>query len=342
MSLITAARVLVHPSFEEPEILLQYNQASQFVDALAGGEVRARIGEDDLFVYMKYVNLRTQQAAGQAGMNELPGVQIFAGMLQVPTYLAQVRANYNHHDVRAAGNYGFSAVEAYRLGMRQANYQFARDGALHGFNPQNGEGLLNAVGATTTNLPPDTFGHTTVLTYDNGEMAFQLSQYVLAIKTRTNQLGMGRDFAFLGPQRTMGQFEYNVVQLTQFQRPGAGTASTVELLENILGSGTNKDRMTWGYDDTLQGAGGTADTDVVLIVMTEIEKPRTTGISTNAFAALNPGNKACTTQYCDKVAPTEIMSPMAGGATDFLMEWRLSPGWGVRPTCITIVNMLYS
>lgn len=341
MGIQADAYITVNPSFIEPELILQYSQVSGFVDLMADQQLRVRLAEDDLVVYMKQLNLRTKMAAGQASYNELPGVDIMATMFSTATYLLQVRAEWNHHDVAAGGRWGFAVPEAYRLGGRQGHFQLARDAALFGFNPQIGEGIVNAPGTTTVPLPPDTNGNDTVVTYDNGEMAFFVASQVLALKQRTYQLGMGRLFCILGPQRTLGLFEYNVVQLVQFQRIGAGTTSTAGTFKSILMD--NGDTLLWAYDDTLQGAGGNADTDVVLLVMPEVEKPATDKpVNTNIFASMSPGNKVCVTQYCDMAAPREIVSPLAGGATDFLQEWRITSGWTPRPQAVTQILMVYS
>ena len=330
---------LLHPSYVEPEFLVQYSQASGFIDTLADAQLRVRLAEDDLLVYMKQLNVRTKMAASQAGAQELPGVDIQATMISAPTYLLQVRNQYNHHDVAAGSRWGFAVPEAYRLGGRQANFQLARDANLFGMNPQNGEGLLNAPGATSINLPADTNGNTTIVTYDNGQMAYFLAQQVLNIKTRTYQLGIGKKFTILGPQRTLGLFEYNVVQLVQFQRIGAGTQSTAGTFKEILMA--NGDTLVWGYDDTLIGAGNNG-TDAIIIIMPEVDKPAgPSPVNTNEFAKIMPGSKVCATQYCDMAAPREIVSPLAGGATDFLQEWRISAGWVPRSAALTIVSAQY-
>jgi hypothetical protein len=339
MSIQAHAYVTLNPSFIEPEFLLQYSQASGFVDTLAEGQLRVRLAEDDLLVYMKQLNLRTKMAASQAGSQELPSVDVQATMISAPSYLLQVRNEYNHHDVAAGSRWGFAVPEAYRLGGRQANFQLCRDANLFGMNPQNGEGLLNAPGATAINLPADTNGNTTVVTYDNGQMAFFLMQQVLNIKTRTFQLGLGRKFTIIGPQRTLGLFQYNVVQLVQFQRVGAGTTSTAGVVQEVLMS--NGDTLIWAYDDTLIGAGAGGN-DAVIIAMPEVEKPAgQPPVNTNEFAKLMPGSRVCLTQYCDMAAPREIVSPLAGGATDFLQEWRITSGWAPRPQALTIVSMQY-
>lgn len=339
MTLQAPAYTILHPSFEEPEILLQYIQASGFPDVLAGGQPRTRLGEDDLVVYIKQLNMRSRMAVGQSSSNELPGVDIIASMISTATYRYQARSIYDHHDVSAGGRWGFSTVEAYRLGMRQGAFTLARDACLYGINPANGEGLLNATGATAVLLPPDQNNNTTVTTYDNGAMAFFLAQQILNIKTRTTQLGIGKEFTILGPQRTLGLFEYSIVQLTQFQRDGAGTASTAGTVKEILMP--NGDKLIWAYDDSLIGQ-GTNGSDAVILVMPETTKPAGPAINTNEFAKLNPGNPTNTTMYCDMPAPREIISPMPGGKTDFMIEWRTSSGWAVRPQGLTIISMPYS
>lgn len=339
MSVQAHAYVTLNPSFIEPEFLVQYSQASGFVDLLADGQLRVRLGEDDLLVYMKQLNLRTKMAASQAGSQELPSVDIQATMISAPTYLLQVGNNYNHHDLASGSRWGFAVPEAYRLGGRQANFQLARDASLFGMNPQNGEGIVNAPNATALNLPPDTNGNTTIVTYDNGQMAFFLAQQVLNIKTGTFQLGMGRKFTILGPQRTLGLFEYNVVQLVQFQRVGAGTTSTAGTFKEILMA--NGDTLIWGYDDTLIGAGANG-TDLIIIAMPEVEKPAgPSPVNTNEFAKIMPGSKVCLTQYCDMAAPREIISPLARGATDFLQEWRISSGWAPRYQALRLISAQY-
>jgi hypothetical protein len=339
MAIQAGGYVTISPAFHEPEILMQMSQPSGFPSVLAEGKLRTRLAEDDLAVYMRQLNLRTKISVGTASSNELPGVDIIASMIQTSTYLQKGRAQYDHHDVTAGGRWGFSTVEAYRLGTRQGHFQTARDAALHGMQPQNGEGILNAPQATTVNLPPDSFGNTTARTYDNGQMGSFMALTVQQLKTRTLMMGVGRKFAWLGPQRTLGIFEYNVVQLTSYQRDGAGTDSTVGMLKNILMK--NGDTMSWAYDDTLIGV-GPGGTDAIILMMPEVARPNNPGpVNTNEFGNMTPGNMVCATQYCDQAAPREIISPLAGGATDFMTEWRTTSGWVPRPQALTIIYMQY-
>jgi hypothetical protein len=339
MGVIAPAYQTLNPSMTLPEILLPYSQASGFNYTLPGADLWVRLGEGDLAVYINRVDVRTKMAADQSAYNMLPSVEIVHSYGQTPTYQLRVRAEWDHHDAAAMSRRGMAIDQAQRLGMRQGHFQLVRSANLFGMNPANGEGLLNTAGATVVNLPPDSQGNDTVVTYDNGEMADFILTTLLGTKTRTNQLGIGRKFTILGPQRVLGRLEYNVVQLTQYQRAGAGSQSTAGVVEGV--GGMNGDEIIWAYDDTLigKGAGGT---DAVLIVMPEIENPQPgTSFNTNEFATIAPGLMANTLQLCDMVAPREITAPLPGGAVDVVSEMRITSGWGLRGEAITIVSMQF-
>ncbi len=339
MANLATAWVMAHPSFMEPELILQYNQASGAFETLYGGNPQVKIGSEDQYVYIRTLSVRTKVISGQAAGNLLPSADVVPQLISTPTYLNQSRAEYNHHDTAMMAEWGTSIVEAQRLANRQGHFQLLRDMLLYGNIPANGEGLVNANGATTVNLPPDSFGNDTVVSYDNGQMSQFLLQQLLATKTRTMQLGMPARFVILGPQRVLGQFEYpNIVQLTSYQRAGAGSATTAGVVKDV--AGLNGDIVEWTYDDTLiaQGAGGN---DLVIISMPEVKKPDGGKLNTNEFAKLLPGMSACVLMYTDLAAPVEIPTPLAGGAIDVLYEMRASPGWAVRPEALTLVSMAY-
>ena len=333
---IAPAYVTVNPSYTLPELLLPYSQASGAFDLLPTGEPLVRLSEGDLVAYINRIDLRTNMASSQSSYNELPSVGVALSQISTPTYLNRVRAEYDHHDTAAMGRRGVSIVEAQRLGMRQGHFQLLRNMLLQGMNPVNGEGILNTNGATAVTLPADSNGNTTITTYDNGELAFFLLGQIRAIKTRTNQLGIGTKFTICGPQQDLGVLEYDdIVQLTQFQREGAGSASTAGTVKDILKM--NGDEISWVYDDTLIGK-GLGETDAIIIAMPEVEKPDGGKINTNEFAALAPGLDACLLQLCDMVAPREIPTPLPGGVIDIVSELRSSSGWGVRPEAVTILS----
>lgn len=339
MALIAPAWRQVNPSFVEPGLIIQINQHSGAFDLLADGAPRVKLGEGDLAVYARTLQLRTRVAMGQTAANSLPSCDLVLGVIATPTYLLRNRAEFDHHDTAAASNYNLSLVDGFRLAMRQGIFQVERDMLLYGANPVNGEGLLNAAGATAVSLPPDSFGNDTVVTYDNGQMSFFLLSQVQAVKTRSFQLGIGRTIVIIGPQRDLAQWEYSgIVQLVQYQRIGAGTQTTAGLFKEVLLE--NGDRVLWGYDDTLIGK-GSGGTDAVIMVMPEVSQPAGGLPDTNEFGKLPNGNYSNTLMYNDMAAPREIMAPLPAGAVDLTMELRSSSGWAVRPEGVTILSMQY-
>jgi len=330
----------INPNFTFPEILIQYQQPSGAFLALPGGTIMPRLAPTDLAVYVKRLNVKSQYIANQNVVQQLPSCSLDSTMISSPTYLLRARAIYDHWDTAFAGAWSYSLPEAQRLAMRQGIYQGLRQGLLYGFNPANpGEGLLNTPGAVTSTLPPDTFGNDTVVTYDNGQMAQYLAQQIVLMKTRMNQLGQAARVVIVAPQRVIGQWEYSIVQLTQYQRPGAGSASTSQTLETVIG--WSGDTLEWGFDDTLigQGQGGS---DAVLIVIPEIKVPFVgSNPNTNEFAKLQPGFEATTLMVTDLSVPKEIPTPIAGGALDVVSELKATPGWGIRSQGVVILSMIY-
>ena len=341
MANLATSWTTINPSFMEPDFIVQYNQYSGAFRALAGGAPRVKIGSEDKVVYAKRLDVRAAVSANQAAGNQIQSATVVPSMIQCPTYLVRSRAEYDHHDTAMMSEWGVSVVDAERMANRQAHFQFLRNMLLYGNIPANGEGIVNANGATSVSLPADSFGNTTVLTYDNGQLGTFFLQQFLNLKAACFQLGMPARFVVLGPQRILGQMEYpNIVQLTSYQRPGAGSATTAGMIKDV--AGLNGDVVEWTYDDTLigQGAGGGSN-DLVIINMPEIKKPEGPGINTNEFAKVTPSMNDCTLMYTDVAAPIEIPTPLPAGAIDVLFEMRASPGWVTRPETVRLCTIPY-
>ncbi|WP_175785394.1 DUF2184 domain-containing protein [Burkholderia ambifaria] len=333
------AQAKVAPSFSEPELIVTYAQASGAFSLLQGGKPRVKIGSEDLFVYINALDLRTETQASQGAPNLLPSATLTATYYSTATYLIRTRAQWDHHDTAAAAAYSIGLPAAQDLAQRQGIFQQGRVGLLYGFNPANGEGLMNTVGATAVTLPPDSYGNTTVSTYDNGEMALWILAQIVALKTRMFQSGgnIRNKIRILSPQRVFLQLTYgSIVQVVQYQRPGAGTATVGQIVQTVAEE--NGDEIEWAFDDTLigKGAGGS---DAVILTIPEIEKPDIPGINTNVFADVNPNMKAVNLMYADAAAPIKIPTPIPDGGITEVQELRVTSGWGVRPEGITILSM---
>lgn len=336
MASIFNARALVHPSFVEPELIITTAQASGFMEALADRKLRVKLGAADKFVYLNRIDVKTAVAANQASHNLLPSATLTGEYFQTATYRVRTRAEYNELDVSEAGEWNVALPAAYRLAARQGIFQFIRSACLYGVNAANGEGLLNTPNATAVNLPPDTYGDTTLTTYDSGQLALWFLGQLNAAWSRMYMLGTRARAVILGPQRVLGQMQLqNIVQLTSFQRAGGGVATSATMIQETVNSMGYE--LDWAFDDTLigKGAGGA---DAVLIIVPEVIVPSMPGINTNEFATLAPNMQATTLQYADVAAPTEITTPIPEGI-DVVSQMRISSGWCPRGQAITILSI---
>ena len=343
MANIFSARMIEQPSFIEPDFIVTMAQASGFLHAFYGDAPRVKLGTVDKEVYIQILDVRSQIAVNQASHNLLPMATLVASFMQTPTYLMMDRAEYNDVELAEAGEWNIALPMAQRLAMRQGHYQAMRVAALFGFNASNGEGLLNTPGATQVNLPPDPFGNTTLLEYDAGALTLFFLQQMNLLATGMWALGTPLKFTILGPQRVLGTMQFrNIIQLTTFQRQGAGTATTAQAITEVAGQFGHP--VEWAFDDTLLGKGGSyggaSGSDVVVLICPEMIIPGMEGINTNEFGGVTPNMGANSLIYCDVPAPVEVTTPIPQGL-DIVSSMRITPGWGLRSQALYILTMPY-
>lgn len=340
MSFNSSQFITINPAYIEPQLLLPYSQKSGAFELLASGNPMVKLSDGDLQVYVKTLQLRTENAAGQSAYSEIPSCSVSAQLINTPTYMFRSQALYNHHDTRSAGVWNVALPEAERLAMRQSIFQQMRAALLYGMSPANGEGITNTNGATSITLPPDSNANTTVTTYDNGQMAIFLLQQITSIQVAAMQLGIPQKIVITGPQRTLGyMINVGIVQLTSYQRPGGGTMTTGQLVKEISEEWDNE--IFYSFDDTLIGK-GIGGTDLVIVTIPELKVPGGSEPNTNEFAKLSPGLLTNNMQYVDMPAPREIYSgTMPQGFTHVTSELRSTSGWTLRPELLYLVSMQY-
>lgn len=339
MANLFPARARINPHFAEPDLIVTYAQASGAFEALQGGKPRVKLSPEDLYVYVNALDLRTEAQASQAASNFLPSATLAATQYGTPTYLVRTRSVWDHHDIAAAASYNVSLPAAQDLAARQGHYQQYRTALLYGYQPANGEGLLNAPAATQVTLPPDPYGNTTFSTYDNGAMALWLLTQIVNLKISMFQSGgkIKNKIVVISPQRIFLQAQIaNIVQVTAYQRPGAGTQTTANVAQNQLAEAG--DDLLWYFDDTLQGK-GSGGSDAVILTIPEVEVPEIPGINTNVFGETQPAMKAVNLQYAAMAAPMKIPTPTPDGAITEVQENRITSGWNVRGAGLTILNI---
>ncbi|MFZ4220807.1 hypothetical protein ACEV6Q_23515 [Enterobacter ludwigii] len=338
MSGFAPAITRVDPSMVMPEIVMQYSMASGAFDILPGGAPTVKMGSGDLVVYQKYLRMTSQTQVGQSLAGQMVSSSVTGGYDQMMTYRISSRSQYSYLDTDAASRWGYSLTEALRLANRQGHAQQLRNMLLYGINAANNEGMTNSPNALTVNLGNDSQGNSGYRTWDNGELAIFMLDLISTQKTKMMLLGQPLCTVVLAPQRFIQSLAWTgVVQLTSYQRPGAGSATIAQMIIGIA-EGVNGDTIVFCQDDTLigKGAGGT---DLILISNPELIVPDAQkSINTNIFQTLTPNQLAVNMMFTDVAAPTEIPSPMPDGGVTTLYTERATPGWNLRPEGLTLLS----
>jgi hypothetical protein len=332
----------ISPSFVEPKILTRYLQRSGAFATLATGGPQVKIGSQDLMVYQLTLDMRSQVSHGQVAYDNVSGPSFTTDQIKAATYLVRSRANFDHHDTDAAAGWNISLVDANRKAMRSGIANFARAALLYGVVPSTGEGLVNAPGATALTFPADANGKVSVTGMDPAWQAQEVLTIIGQLQSRINAVAQGAvRIVVLAPQRVIQAWKMQIVGLLSYQRPGAGTQSITGTIDAVAADGGAD--VYFAVDDTLLGK-GQGGSDLVLIVAPELVNPQEGpgSINTNEFATLQNFADDATAQYFDKAAPSEIVSPMAGGYTDMLLEQRMTAGWVKRPEAITLLSVPYT
>ena len=339
MAINVQSWVKTNPSVDIPGLIMPFSQPSGAFNALSGSAPEVRVGDEDLAVYVRNLNIRTATLSGQTGSNQMPGVDIDATYKSTPTYLLRNRVEFDHHESAQAGNWGFPIDAAYTHGMNQGFFQQMRVANLYGMTPSNGEGLLNTAGATTSTLPADPFNNTTFSTYDNGAMYQFLLSQIRQLMAQTYQFGVEQRCVVLGPMREVTLWQTAVVQLTSYQREGAGSDTIASAVKDVM----KKSGVTveFCYDDTLigKGAGGK---DAIVITLPDIEVPKVISqVNTNEFSKLQPSITGCNVMYQNVAMPTQKRVNLSMGFVEIMSEIRVTSGWGLRAEAILILSGTY-
>lgn len=341
----------VNPSFTLPGVLIRQTQKSAYRHILAGGLPEVRLGPIDYVVYLNVLDLRTENTAGQSGINDLPAVALKNRLIQAPTYQSRIRNVYDFQEPDRAAALNVPFIDAIRKGHWQAHNQFLRYAALWGHMPENGEGILT--NAAQVDLPPDSQGTKTIHGYIAGDFVNTVLVLISKIKTRTRQVQVSgaaaRESAplpvtILTSPAVKAWMDARQVNFTQYAEAG----STDNITDNLITKSAKQNvALTIGVDPTMAGKGPKATTpgtqnDPLHICIPNLPE---TGNEDGDFDTNEFGDKfinqarLCNAQYVDLAAPGERQRPDSGFDSDFSSWRRFTPGWPVRPESNIVLNV---
>lgn len=330
------AKIQVQPSYTMPGMVVQQSLVSGFTGLLGGGNVQARLNASDVAVYMQSLKFKANSVISQNPANQLPsGVELMPEMRSIPTYFIRAKAEYDMHDVAAAGNWNVSLEAAIKLALKQSHFERIRDAALYGVNATNHEGILNAPNIATATLPADSHANTGFIDYDNGELLVWLLNRINDVTSRTFTSGAPVRLAFLMPVRLLNKLTTGIVQLVTYQRVGAGSNSVEGTLHSVME--WNGKTLEFYVDNTLIGKGD-GGTDGIILAIPELVDQSDNAFNTNVFASLQPNITANIVQMCDTPEPVFYTVPLSMQNNEIMSEQKIIPAWGLRPEAITFIS----
>jgi hypothetical protein len=330
------AKIQAQPSYTMPGMIVQQSLVSGFTGILGGGNVQARLNTTDVAVYMQSLKFKANSVISQNPANSLPnGVDLLPEMRSIPTYFIRAKAEYDSHDVAAAGNWNVSLDAAIKLALKQSHFERIRDAALYGVNAGNNEGILNAPNIGTAALPADSHANDGWIDYDNGELLTWLLHRINDITSRTFTSGAPVRLAMLMPVRLLNKLTTGIVQLVSYQREGAGSNSVEGSLKSVL-EWNGKD-IEFYVDNTLEGKGD-GGTDGIILAIPELVDQSDSAFNTNVFASLQPNITANIVQMCDTPEPVFKTVPLSLDNNEIMSEQKIIPAWGLRPEAITFIS----
>jgi hypothetical protein len=335
-------RVLTTASYQEPGFIVEQAQTSGYPKLFDKG-LDSKLSPYDLAVYFKSISRRSSAQASQNEYGMLPSASIVAAQYSIPAYKLWTRSIVGVDEAAVASQtWGYGLMEGRRTLGHEAIYQAARTAAIFGVNPANGEGILNSPNIITGNLPPDSLGNDTFVTYDSNDLFQLLLNTVTNLIIGTFQGGLRPTIVILGPQRIINAMvTAKIVKLTSFQRQGSGSASA-GVSAKLQGdqadfAGYNLD---YQVDDTLMNS-GPSGSDIVIFTIPSMDVPGAK-FNTNEFGANSqPQMKSINKMYIDAPLPREIQVPISGGATELTQISNISSGVCLRGQATNVLYVPY-
>ena len=260
MAGVNLQRVVPHSII--PGVVAPVNQNADYIKALAGITKYGDLGSD--YLYLTTLDkIDTPTTIGQQWRGGVDTAQFSNNQLAWQYYTIQARMEYTDQQAAKLGKIlpGIGIDTLLDKLCRQGINQRDHYGTLFGFDPAQTQGLVKQ--GTTATFPADSDAHTTVSSYNPDElMAFMATQARTAMN---NTYGMAKPVVFMSSVRVVNWIKSVMLNLAQYQMPGAGVDSIGGAYSRVVGEWLGVGKIEFIADDLLKGA-GTGGADVMLFV----------------------------------------------------------------------------
>ena len=320
-----------------PGAVFPVNQNADYVKMFAGITKYGDLGSDYLYL-PTFEKIHTPTTIGQQWRGGVDTAQFANGQLAWQYYTIQARFEYTDQQAAKLSKLVPSiGIDNFLDKLCQQGVNQRRHyGALFGFDPAQTQGLVKQ--GTTATFPADSDANTTISAYNPDElMAFMAGQARTAMN---NTYGMAKPVIFASSVRVVNYIRSTMINLMQYQMPGAGVDSVGGAYSRVVGEWLGVGKIEFIADDLLKAA-GTNSTDIMLFIAPGLAEQDSVPPEFSQYKLDDqPGNMMNT--FMDNAGGLIISrNPIMNRVTSVDYSLQTTPGAVIRADAVRVIEAAY-
>lgn len=327
----------VNPSIVLPGILTPQVQNVDFEKYIGSKTNLTGIAEEMLYIVTAN-NINSETSVGQQWAQELTKQTYSLGQVSLPLYRLNAYVEYDENErakFEALSN-GVSLPAFLENLAKQGINQRKHQGILFGFDSKLAQGIT--ANATTTNLPADSKGNTTLLAYEVSELQAFLSS--LARSMMDVSFGMAKPVIFASSVRVINYIRTAIVPTSNYIEAG-GVDSVGGIYDRVVSEWLGVGKVQFIADNLLMGSGSEPDT-IMLIAPGYDQQAEATSEDVNQNLVGELNSITYNTMYDAGEGLRRLDRPNDFGIYSTLLTYKMTPGAALRNEAVVTCDVNYA
>lgn len=327
----------VNPSVVLPGILTPQIQKVDF-EKYIGSKTSLASTKDEMVYVVTAQNINSETSVGQQWNQGLTRQTYSLGQLGLPLYRINAYIEYDENEqakFEALSN-GVGLPNFLENLAKQGINQRKHQGILFGFDSTKSQGIV--ANSTDSNLPADSAGANTILTYNIAELQAFLSQIARSVMDTT--FGASKPVVIASSQRVINYLKTAIVPLASNQANGGGVESIAQTYSKVISKWLGVGKVDFVADDLLKEA-GTNSKDIILFIApgADSQEAVSEDVNQNLVGDLNSINY--NTMYDAGEGLRKIERPADFDIFSSLLTYKMTPGATLRSEAVVKVEVSY-
>lgn len=328
----------ISPHIALPGLLVPQVQQVPFERYLGNKTNMGSMGKEYAYITM-VTNMNSESQVGQQWGSQLANQQYTLGQIQVPYYNIEAYVEYNVDEQAKFEELSNGVAlpnfleNLAKQGINQRRHQII----LHGFDgtADLSQGIL--ANATTSNLPADSAGATTLTAYIPSELVKFLAQVIRNVMDTT--YGMLRPTIIASSSRVINYLATAIIPLQDSQKDGGGIDSVSGLFNRVMGW-LGVGNVEFIQDSTLEGTGANGADKLVFIAPGLDGQVQADEQSQNLVGSLNSITYNTWADYAEGLMRFD--APPDKGIYSAKYRMKMTPGVSLRSEAVRVVEIPYA